>query len=180
EVALAAAAALVNTDGATEFSDGEQLPDVAALDRFVDNWGWTGLREHDDAELRAVHALRSRLRRIWEVDEDEVVAIINGLLMQARALPQLVKHDEWAYHLHATPPAAPLATRMAVEAAMAVVDVVRSNELGRLRICASPTCLDVVVDLSKNRSKRFCDGTCGNRAAVAAYRARKLRTNAAG
>ena len=62
---------------------------------------------------------------------------------------------------------------------MAMVDVVRSNELGRLRICASPTCLDVVVDLSKNRSKRFCDGNCGNRAAVAAYRARKSRTAAA-
>jgi predicted RNA-binding Zn ribbon-like protein len=30
----------------------------------------------------------------------------------------------------------------------------------------------VVIDLSKNRSKRFCDGGCGNRAAVEAYRAR--------
>ena len=178
EVALAAAAALVNTDGAIEFSDGEQLPDIAALDRFVDSRGWTGRREHDDAELRAVQALRPRLRRIWEVDEDEVVTIINGLLAEAGALPQLVKHDGWNYHLHATPPGAPLATRMAVEAAMAVIDVIRSNELSRLRICASPTCLDVVVDLSKNRSKRFCDGNCGNRAAVAAYRARKFRTSA--
>jgi len=178
EVALAAAAALVNTDGSVEFSDGEQLPDIAALDRFIDTWGWTGEREHNDAELRAVRTLRPRLRRIWEVDEDGVVAIVNGLLSEARALPQLVKHDEWSYHLHATPPAAPLATRIAVEAAMAVIDVVRSNELGRLRICASPTCLDVVVDLSKNRSKRFCEGTCGNRAAVAAYRARKSQISA--
>jgi predicted RNA-binding Zn ribbon-like protein len=175
EVALAAAAALVNTDGAVQFSDGEQLPDIAALDRFVDGWGWTGQRDHDPAELAAVRALRPKLRRIWEVDEDEVVVIINDLLAQAHALPQLVKHDGWSYHLHATPPAAPLATRMAVEAAMAVIDVVRSGELSRLRICASPTCLDVVVDLSKNRSKRFCDGNCGNRAAVAAYRARKSR-----
>jgi predicted RNA-binding Zn ribbon-like protein len=173
EVALAAAAALVNTDGSVEFSEGEGLPDVAALDAFVASWGWTGERRRDDAELRAVHELRPRLRRIWEVGEDEVVKIINGLLRDARAIPQLVKHDEWSYHLHATPPDAPLATRMAVEAAMAVVDVVRTNELGRLRICASPTCLDVVVDLSKNRSKRFCEGNCGNRAAVAAYRARK-------
>ncbi|MEO6713907.1 MAG: CGNR zinc finger domain-containing protein [Mycobacteriales bacterium] len=28
-------------------------------------------------------------------------------------------------------------------------------------------------DLSKNRSKRFCESGCGNRAAVAAYLARK-------
>jgi predicted RNA-binding Zn ribbon-like protein len=58
------------------------------------------------------------------------------------------------------------------------VDVVRSDELTRLRICAFPTCENVVVDLSKNRSKRFCEAGCGNRAAVAAYRARRAAANA--
>ena len=32
---------------------------------------------------------------------------------------------------------------------------------------------DLFVDLSKNRSRRYCDRGCGNRANVAAYRARK-------
>jgi predicted RNA-binding Zn ribbon-like protein len=173
EVALAAAAALVNTGG-----QDEDLPDVAALDEFVRTWGWTGERRRDQAELRAVRDLRPRLRRIWEVDQDEVVKILNALLRDARALPQLVKHDEWNYYLHATPPAAPLATRMAVEAAMALVDVVRSDELSRLQICEYPGCHNVVIDLSKNRSKRFCEDGCGNRAAVAAYRARKMQAAA--
>lgn len=169
EVALAAAAALVNTaDG-----DEEQLPDVASLDEFVSAWGWTGERRHDDAELCAVRALRPRLRQLWTMDEDQIVDTLNELLREARALPQLRKHDEWDYHLHATPPDAPLATRMAVEAAMAFVDVVRGKELSRLRVCAYATCDNVVIDLSKNRSKRFCEDGCGNRAAVAAYRARK-------
>ncbi|HCU49919.1 MAG TPA: RNA-binding protein, partial [Micromonosporaceae bacterium] len=110
---------------------------------------------------------------IWEVDEEQVVEIVNDLLRTSNALPQLVKHDVWDYHLHATPPNAPLATRMAVEAAMAFVDVVRGKELSRLRTCDYPGCDNVVVDLSKNRSKRFCDAGCGNKAAVAAYRARK-------
>ena len=176
EVALAAAAALVNTAPlvtAQGDTGEEDLPDIAALDTFVSDWGWTGEIRRDEVELDAVRALRPRLRRIWEVDEDEVVQIVNQLLREAKALPQLVRHAEWSYHLHATPPAAPLATRMAVEAAMAVVDVVRSGELSRLRICDYPGCINVVVDLSKNRSKRFCDDGCGNRAAVAAYRARK-------
>lgn len=169
EVALAAAAALVNTvDG-----EDEHLPDVDALDEFVRFWGWTGDRVRDAAELREVHELRPRLRRVWEVDEARVVEIVNELLRSAKALPQLVKHDEWDYHLHATPPHAPLATRMAVEAAMALVDVVRAGQLGRLRICGYPGCENVLVDLSKNKSKRFCEAGCGNRAAVAAYRARK-------
>ena len=169
EAALVSAAALVNTGGRGQ----ELLPDLAALDHFFRAYGWTGRREHDEAELRSVRALRPRLRRIWEVDEDEVVEIVNTLLRESKALPQLVRHDRWAYHLHATPPDAPLATRMAVEAAMAFVDVVRSGELRRLRICEYPECGNVVVDLSKNRSKRFCEAGCGNRAAVTAYRARR-------
>ena len=169
EVALAAATALVNTlDG-----EHELLPDLGSLDEFVRTWGWTGDRENDNDELRAVRDLRPRLRGLWELDEKGIVQLVNELLGEANALPQLVKHDRWDYHLHATPPQAPLATRMAVEAAMAFVDVVRGKELRRLRICAANDCDNVVVDLSKNRSKRFCEGGCGNRAAVAAYRARK-------
>jgi predicted RNA-binding Zn ribbon-like protein len=169
EVALAAAAALVNTAGRDE----ERMPDLAALDEFFHAYGWTGTREHTDAELQSVRALRPRLRRVWESDENEVVEIVNALLRESNALPQLVRHGEWSYHLHATPPDAPLASRMAVEAAMAFVDVVRGGELRRLRICEYPDCGNVVVDLSKNRSKRFCDAGCGNRAAVGAYRARR-------
>jgi predicted RNA-binding Zn ribbon-like protein len=169
EEALAGAAALVNTaDG-----EREKLPDVAALDEFLRAWGWTGSRKRDEAELRAVRALRPRIRQLWDADEDRLVMLANEMLLEGGASPQLVKHDGWDYHLHATPPGAPLATRMSVEAAMAIVDVVRLKEVDRLRICAYPGCGKVLVDLSKNRSKRFCDDGCGNRAAVEAYRARK-------
>jgi len=174
ELALAEAAALVNTTG----PDHEGLPDVAALDAFVRAWGWTGKRDRDEAELRAVRALRPQLREIWEVDEDRAVVIVNRMLRDGHALPQLVKHDSWDYHMHATPSDAPLATRMAVDAAMAFFEVVRTKALDRLRICAYPGCQNVLVDLSKNHSKRYCDGGCGNRAAVAAYRARKAGTDA--
>jgi len=171
EAALSGACALVNTlDGEREL-----LPNPATLDEFVRTWAWTGERDHDEAELQAVRDLRPRLRRLWDLDEKGVVQLVNELLREANALPQLVKHDEWDYHLHATPSQAPLATRMAVEAAMAFVDVVRGKELSRLRICAAHDCRRVVVDLSKNHSKRYCDGGCGNRTAVAAYRARKAK-----
>ena len=172
EVALRAAAALVNT-APTLPTDTEDLATVAHLDEFVRDWEWTGSHSGDRAELDAVRELRPRLRQLWTSDTDEAVALVNALLAEAGALPQLVRHGEWSWHLHATPPEAPLATRMAVEAAMAMVDVIRADELARLRVCTAEDCEDVVVDLSKNRSKRFCDGGCGNRANVAAYRARK-------
>ncbi|MGR6322494.1 CGNR zinc finger domain-containing protein [Micromonospora soli] len=173
ECALVAAAALVNTAG----PDREGLPDVAALDGFFTAHSWTGRHEHTDAELREVRALRSRLRRLWDVDIDELVAIVNALLRDSHALPQLIRHDDEPYHLHAVPRDAPLATRMAVEAAMAMADLVRTGELGRLRTCEHPDCDNVLVDLSKNRSRRFCDAGCGNRAAVTAYRARRAASH---
>jgi predicted RNA-binding Zn ribbon-like protein len=169
EVALASAAALVNTGRGGQ----ELLPDLAALDRFVESWGWTGGRAHDQAELDAVWRLRPRLELLWDLDKDAAAALVNTLLREASALPQLVKHDQWDYHLHATSPGAPLADRMAVEAAMAFTDVIRAGQLGRLRVCAADHCDNVYVDLSKNRSRRFCGIACANRTNVAAYRTRR-------
>lgn len=175
EVSLRAAADLVNTESLT--GEPDTLVSVEDLDAFCDEWDWTGSRAHSRAELDAVRALRRRLRAIWTSSKDDAVVEVNRLLADAHALPQLVKHDGWDYHLHATTPEAPLATRMAVEAAMALVDVIRSDEMARLRVCEANDCEDVVIDLSKNRSRRYCDGGCGNRANVAAYRARKSSTS---
>ena len=169
EIALQAAAALVNTDELA----GDRLSELAGLDAFVTEWNWTGSRRRDRTELAQVRALRPRLRRLWELDEDALVEQVNAILRDAHALPQLTRHDEWDYHLHASPPDAPLADRMAVEAAMAFVDVVRQGEVDRLRICDADDCDEVVVDLSKNRSRRYCSATCSNRVNVAAFRARR-------
>jgi predicted RNA-binding Zn ribbon-like protein len=169
EVGLVSAAALVNTVRPGH----DDLASTADLDRFVERWGWTGGRTHDAAELAGVRELRGRLRPLWSADKDQVVDTVNDLLREAGALPQLVRHDGWGYHVHATPSDAPLADRMAVEAAMAVVDLVRTDQLERLRVCAADDCEDVVVDLTRNHSRRFCDRGCGNRLNVAAYRARR-------
>jgi predicted RNA-binding Zn ribbon-like protein len=172
EVALRSAAALVNT-GSADRPEDDELTTEAQLDAFVRHWGYTGERTEDATELAAVRDLRGELRRLWTAEPDGLVAGVNALLASARAMPRLVRHDGWDWHLHATTPDQPLATRMAVEAAMALVDVVRGGEVDRLRVCAAEDCSDVLVDLSRNRSRRFCEGGCGNRVAVAAYRARR-------
>ena len=169
EVALATTAALVNSLQ----RDQDELPTPAALDALCDRFEFSGRRDHTVAELDAVTALRPRLRALWSGDRDAVVGLVNELLDESAALPQLVRHDDWDWHVHATSADAPLAKRMAVEAAMAMVDVIRADELDRLRICLADDCDDVVVDLSRNRSKRYCDRGCGNRVNVAAYRARR-------
>lgn len=157
----------------TDDPDGDELPDVAALKRFLDEWGFTGRRRGDRRELEQIRALRPRLRRLWHLDNDGIVNEVNSMLRQAHALPQLVSHDGSDYHLHATSPDAPLVDRVLVEAAMAFVDVVRQGQVDRLRVCGADDCEGVVVDLSKNRSRRYCSVTCSNRVNVAAFRARQ-------
>jgi predicted RNA-binding Zn ribbon-like protein len=135
----------------------------------------SGRRRGTVAELRTVQALRPRLRAVWEApDADHAAQIVNRLLVEADARPHLTKHDGWDWHLHVTESAAPLVDRLAAEAAMAFADLIRAGELDRLRICAASDCQAVLVDLSRNRSHRYCDtGNCANRLHVAAYRARR-------
>lgn len=176
DVALRTAAALINTAvGAYPDEDGDTLSTTEALREFYVDWGWTGRFDGDEGELGQARALRRRLREVWLAVDDEVAAVelVNAMLRDGRALPQLVDHDDYGWHIHATDTDAPFARRMQVEAAMAFVDVIRAGELARLRICAADDCDDVLVDLSRNRSKRYCEGGCGNRLAAAAYRSRQ-------
>ena len=151
----------------------DTLDSVADLDAWYEEYSYTGRRDGDLAELDAVRALRPVLRDLLTSDRDTAAHRVNTMLSEAGALPQLVRHDPFDWHLHAVPPGASLVTRITVEAAMAMVDVVRQDEVSRLSTCADGDCEALVLDLSRNRSRRFCSTACGNRNAVAAYRARR-------
>jgi predicted RNA-binding Zn ribbon-like protein len=171
EEALAEAATLVNTrlDGV------DQLETVAGLDAFLKQFAMSGERLGTQAELEAVREIRERLRAVWSAsDRAEAAALVNAILRDTATTPYLIKHDELDWHLHMTEPTAPLANRIGAESAMGLLDLIRTDNLGRLKTCAAPDCDALLVDLSRNSSKRYCDtGNCGNRANVAAYRARR-------
>jgi predicted RNA-binding Zn ribbon-like protein len=167
-VSLQAAVTLVNSG-----EEPDTLTSQEELDAFYARFEFTGRHDRDDAELAAVRRLRPRLRALLTADRDDAVAMVNELLADARALPQLIRHDRFDWHVHAVSPDAPLDRRIAVETAMAMIDVIRADEMSRLGVCAQDDCESIVLDLSRNRSKIFCGNACSNRAAVAAYRARK-------
>jgi predicted RNA-binding Zn ribbon-like protein len=100
---------------------------------------------------------------------------VNALLRETKASPWLTRHAENPdWHLHLGAADDPLAQRMGAEIAMALADLIRGGELRRLKICGAPDCTAVLTDLSRNRSRIFCDtGNCGNRQHVAAYRQRQ-------
>lgn len=168
QMALQAAVELANSA-----EPPETLLTTDELAAFFTKHAYTGRHVGDQDELDAVRALRPELRTLLTSSRDDAVPIVNRLLAEAEAMPRLVRHGDLDWHLHATADDRPLHTRIAVETAMAMVDVIRADELSRFGICAADDCEAVVLDLSRNRSRRFCSVTCGNRGAVAAYRARQ-------
>ena len=171
---LAWAVDLVNTLPGMASDTTDRLGTAGELADFLTAHPYSGALRRDDAELEEVRRVRHRLRVFWHIDRDTAAEEVNGMLAESRAVPQLVRHDEYDWHIHATPGDAPLATRMLVETAMAIVDVIRADEYDRLRVCEADDCEAVYVDYSRNRSKRYCDtGNCGNRMNVNAYRRRR-------
>ena len=167
EASLRAAVSLVNSA-----EDPDTLTEIAELDAWYGEHGYTGRRDGDAAELEAMRALRPALRKLLLAERDQAAELTNALLADARAVPQLRRHDGLDWHIHAVPAEAPLPRRVAVETAMAMVDLIRTDELSRLSVCADDRCEGLVLDLSRNRSRRYCSTVCANRNAVAAYRAR--------
>ena len=167
-MALQSAVTLVNSD-----LEPVSLTTPDELDEFLSDFGYTGRHDGDQAEVDAVRAILPLLRDLLTADRDRAAGVVNEMLFQAKALPQLERHDGYDWHLHAIAPDRPLADRIIVETAMAMIDVIRADELSRLGVCADDDCEGLVLDLSRNRSRRFCSTACGNRNAVAAYRARQ-------
>jgi predicted RNA-binding Zn ribbon-like protein len=165
---------LVNTDDRTRQAD--TLATRDQLVDYLDRNRISGVRTGSESELRGVRRLRTQLRGIFEAAaadrHDTVVSELNQLIAESGALPRLVEHDGNPVHFHFTPPDAPVHHRLGAEMGVALAIVVRDGGFDRLRICASPDCGKVLVDLSRNRSRRYCDQLCANRQHVAAYRAR--------
>jgi predicted RNA-binding Zn ribbon-like protein len=174
--ALVLAADLVNTQlGRAGKTDG--LPDPAALEKFLDAHEMVPRGTGSPADLDAIWTLRSRLLAAWETEGQPaaLAAIANDLLDQSGARPWLTDHNG-TWHLHVTKADAPLVHRIAAQAGFAFADLVRLGETERLRQCLASDCDAVLIDLSRNRSRMYCDtGNCGNRQHVAAYRARQTQ-----
>lgn len=173
EDSLAFVVALCNTEPPASRSGTDELATVGQLQALLSQHSYSGRIDHDEAELRDVHRTRALLRQVWTLGRDDAVEAVNKMLRDANALPQLVRHDALDWHMHATEPTSQLAERIRVEAALALMDVIRMNEMDRLRICAADDCTGLLLDLSRNGLKRFCSVRCGNRMNMIAFRERR-------
>jgi predicted RNA-binding Zn ribbon-like protein len=137
-------------------------------------------RDVSPAETADFGALAARLRPVFVAaeagDVDGVARLVNALLRDYRAAPQLSRHDDEPWHLHFSSTAAGFATAWGAGCATGLAVVVDGQATGRLGVCRAEACDRVYVDLSRNASRRFCSEACLNRTKVAAFRARSRGT----
>ncbi|HEU5222803.1 MAG TPA: CGNR zinc finger domain-containing protein [Candidatus Lumbricidophila sp.] len=169
---LGFAAEWTNTAAGARLGQPELLATASELDRFVRQWTFSGRHDRTEHEAAEVRAARERVRPLWHLERDALADGVNAILTETNALPQLSRHDSYDWHIHAVALDSPMATRMLVEVAMALVDVVRADQADRLASCEATDCVALFFDASKNSSRRFCSTQCGNRMAVRLYRAR--------
>ncbi|AEY88236.1 MULTISPECIES: CGNR zinc finger domain-containing protein [Streptomyces] len=165
---------LVNT-APEDDAAADGLPDVPALADFVRNHKMSDVGVLSEFDLSAVRRVRARFAAIFAApDARSAAMMINELVAAAGTTPQLTDHDGYDWHVHYFAPGASVTDHLAADCGMALAFFVVAGEQERLRRCEAPDCRRAFVDLSRNRSRRYCDSrTCGNRLHVAAYRARR-------
>jgi len=168
EDALRSAVWLVNTAEAPD-----TLTDAADEAEFLEEFPFTGRVDRDAVELDALRRIRSQLRAMLIAPRDEMAKAVNEALASVTLTPRLTRHGDMDWHLHAVADDRPLSERVLIETAMALVDVIRTDEGSRISVCDDDSCEALALDLSRNRSRRYCSTTCANCNAVAAYRARR-------
>ncbi|GAA2047187.1 MULTISPECIES: CGNR zinc finger domain-containing protein [Streptomyces] len=178
--ALSATVDLLNTSLGDGSPDG--MTTVEQLRAFVESHNLSGVQvgalgEQDVADMRATRELFARL---FAAESDrEAAELINAMVAEAGTTPQLTDHDGHDWHVHYFAPGASIADHLSADCGMALAFFLVAGERERLRRCDAPDCRRAFVDLSRNRSRRYCDSrTCGNRLHVAAYRARQRRSAA--
>jgi predicted RNA-binding Zn ribbon-like protein len=173
ERSLAIVVDLVNTAPAA--GSGELLPHADALAAWVRLQDLSDVGDVSMKDVVATHAVRERLRAVFlSPGPRQAADLLNDVLRSAAVAPRLTNHDGYQWHFHYFAPGASVAEHLAIDCGMALGFVIVAGEHERLRVCAAPGCGRVLVDLSRNRSKRYCDSrTCGNRLHVAAYRERR-------
>ncbi|MGW0860659.1 CGNR zinc finger domain-containing protein [Streptomyces sp. NPDC002690] len=177
-IALDTVVDLVNTapeSGAPGGGPSDKIAGTAELYAFAARHRVSGVDRLSEKDLRAVWDVRAKFAAVFAAaDARSAADLVNQLVAAAGTTPQLTDHDGYDWHIHYFAPGASIADHLAADCGMALAFIVVTGEQERLRRCEAPDCGRAFVDLSRNRSRRYCSSrTCGNRLHVAAYRARR-------
>lgn len=171
---LELAVELVNT--VHELADPpDRLTDVAYFQRELVKAGEPRLADEvAPYDFQPLRILRDRLRGVFTARTDaEAVPLLNALLREANAVPQLLVADDtgrasidWGTGRYGY-------SALAARLPGALTTFVTEHGVRRLGVCAAAPCTRVFVDRTRPGNRRYCSEQCNDRASAAAYRGRQ-------
>jgi predicted RNA-binding Zn ribbon-like protein len=131
-------------------------------------------------ELKLLTALADRLYEVFakaQAEPASAIEAVNTLLRQSGAAPHLSWGEDasvadWRLPLGPARDAQLIRTLQAGCALALYQWLIGRGSLDRLGVCNAHRCADVYIDVTQASSRRYCSPSCGNRAKVAAHRAR--------
>lgn len=163
----------------------EHLTNLAALEAWLHHSGLAkaagGAKRtppgSNKAALQAALDLRGIINRIGTAlvgRKDPAPADLAALRkIAARGLAELDLARDLAGHYVWREPSPPSREAILARLALDAIDVLRFDDLSRLRRCPGEDCGWLFLDTSKNGKRRWCDMTvCGNRAKARRHRAK--------
>lgn len=163
---------LINTDPTVAGQD--LLDTIEALHDFVARNAIAEVQPVVVSDLVPIHALRTLGTALaHEADEDTRIKLINRMVLEAKVAPRLTNHDGYAWHIHYAGLDPAVADYLGAGCGVSLMLLVDAGELARFSTCQNVDCRNAFLDLSKNRSRKYCDSaSCGGRVHSANYRAR--------
>ncbi|GIK63618.1 MAG: hypothetical protein BroJett018_14120 [Chloroflexota bacterium] len=156
----------------------ESLRTPADLQEFLQQRHIEMSGSFTEIEFMRVRQLRNRLRDIFlrlEISEPvEVQREINSLLGATPVnLQASISKGELIEVKYEIPTTVALVERLAVQTGLGLTLALQQYGTERLKVCAAAPCQEVFIDVSKNKSRRFCGERCANRYNVAHFRERQ-------
>jgi predicted RNA-binding Zn ribbon-like protein len=154
----------------------ERLPDPAALATWLLTGGLVDTPCRSDAEdLERVRALRTAVLATVDAEmrgaspSSAHLDTINAAAAVPQRAPRLTLGRDGLSIERGQPRVAEVLGVLARDA----IDLLTGPQRGQLRECAAEDCRGIYIDSSPGRTRRWCStARCGNRARVAAHRAR--------
>jgi predicted RNA-binding Zn ribbon-like protein len=125
-------------------------------------------------DLTALRALRTDLAAVFAAAatgrDAEAAGRLNAVLARSSVQPELISHDDQAWHVHLADTGS-VADRYAAGAAIGLSLIVSQLGFSRLGTCSIASCHRVFIDASPGRSRRYCAEHGASRPNVTAIRA---------
>ena len=142
--------------------------------------------DRQPAEAKSVHKraieLREAIYRIFTVTQKDRsparddLAVFNKYLAEAMMRSQIVESQD-GFYWDMTGNKAKLDWILS-PVIRSTADMLVSDEIRRVKKCSDPTCGWLFLDISRNRSRRWCDmADCGNRAKASRFYKRRKISN---